>query len=60
MTRRLVATLTFAAMSAGVLAVAAPAHAHPDNNNVICIAGDNQRRPGYVHAICIQDVEIGH
>lgn len=59
MTRRLLAAALLAALAgSGVAATSASAH---EDESIICIGGDNQRKPGYYQGICIDRlINIGN
>ena len=55
MTRRLLATVTLAAITTGAFVglAAAPASAE---DSLLCIGGENQRRPGSYQGLCIDHI----
>jgi hypothetical protein len=59
MTRRIVAAAALAASLGGLALTPAVAHATHGDKNLICIGGDNQKRPGYGTMACISDPTQG-
>jgi hypothetical protein len=58
-TRRLIAAATLAATLGGLALTAVPAHASHGHDNLICVGGDNTKRPGYGTMACIEDPTRG-
>ena len=53
MTRRVISTLSLTAfLSSGMLLLAAPASA----DDLLCVGGDNQRKPGSYQGVCVSDI----